>query len=68
MIRVLTMAALLASFGGVATESAFARGGSNFGVSSDLHESVAVTSFKKRQKSKEASSTRDDKRTKRKKK
>lgn len=67
MTKVLMMAALLVGLGSVSTESAFAKG-SNLGGADPSRESIGTSSFKKRQKAKEAASRNQDQRSKDKKK
>jgi len=68
MTKFLMIAALLVAMGSVTTEGVYAKGGSFLGQPSDLFESIGVSSSKSRKKAKEASSTNDSKRFKRKKK
>ena len=67
MAKVLMMTALLVGLGSVSTESALAKG-SNLGGADPSRESITTSSFKKRQKAKEAASTNQDQRIKGKKK
>lgn len=67
MGKILIAAVFLAAASGASMQGAYAKG-SNLGVSADSSASIARTAFNKRKKTKEVSSTFNERRTKRKKK
>lgn len=67
MTKLLMAAVFLVALGGISTDGAFAKG-SNLGLPADSSADIARSSYNKRKKGKDASSTFDEKRSKRKKK